>query len=72
MSLAPSSKSATSDRIRLRESPKMIVKIPNPATAHNSVGPDRPRSGRCASNTAITAAPAPGAVRIRPSPQGPV
>ncbi len=39
MSLAPSSSSAISETVRLRETPKMIVKIPNPATAHSSVGP---------------------------------
>ena len=35
----------------------MIVKTPNPATAQSSVGPERPRNGRCASSTAIIAAP---------------
>ena len=72
MSLAPSSSSAISETVRLCEMPKIIVKIPNPATDHSSVVPDRPRKGRCASSTAIIAAPTPGAVRSSPSPHGPV
>jgi len=51
-----------SETVRLREKPKMIVKTPNPATAQSSIGPDRPRNGRCASITAMIAAPIPGLI----------
>ena len=72
MSLAPSRNNAIRETVKLRDSPKRMVKIPNPPTAQSSVGPDFPRNGRCARSTAITAAPAPGAVRNNPSPHGPV
>ena len=72
MSAAPRKISESSESTRLVEMPKRIVKTPKPATAHSSVGPARPRSGRCASATAITAAPTPGAVRNSPRPHGPV
>ncbi len=72
MSEAPSNSRATSDRVRLRESPKIIVHTPNPATQNNMVSPARRRRGRCATRIAIAIAPTPGALRSRPSPQGPV
>ena len=72
MSEAPSSNRATSESTRLRESPKIIVHTPNPATHHNMVRPARRRRGRCATRIAMAAAPTPGALRSSPRPQGPV
>ena len=72
MSLAPRSTSAISETVRLRDSPKIIVNTPNPATAQSNFGPEFPRNGQCASRIAISAAPTPGAVLSNPSPHGPV
>ena len=72
MSVAPTKINAISDSTRLCEIPNNTVNAPNPATHHNIVRPAFRRIGRYARISAIVAAPNAGALRSRPSPQGPI
>jgi len=46
MSVAPTSTSAASERLRLCEIPNTMVNTPKPATHHSMIAPARRRSGR--------------------------
>ena len=71
MSEAPVTTSATSERRKERERPNTMVARPKMATHQNIVTPARRLSGRCATTSAIAAAPIAGALRRSPSPRGP-
>ena len=68
-SAAPSTASASSDRIRWVESPNRTVNSPNTEITPNSTWPMGSVSGRRASTTDMISAPTAGAARSSPSPQ---
>ena len=71
LSQEPRKKSIAIESQKCRESPKMIVTVPKPATANSNVLQAFRNGPRCACSSAIVKAPIDGAVINHPSPRGP-